>query len=558
MQGGDGSLVLVDLAAAFPSLSQEYMFKVLERQGIPVGLCNAIKQLYINNLQHIKVDGETSPSFLVKSGVRQGCPLSPVLFALALDPFLAYLKRCLPSETLIRAYADDMAIILKSRSLIPIVAKAFQVLSSAASMHVHVGKTVYVPLYATTLFQARKDISDTGWSGMAVAIGFGKYLGYIVGPHATAEMNFEAPMEKVRARSAYWLSMRHLGSFFQVLGFNMCALSVLAFTCQLYMLPSAYVEEATEVALKFMLGPGEWFMGRGSYRGHPFFRARLDLNMQASPRCPHASSIALHYNTCLRFMPDYMTKYHTLYALLGILRYRDGMKVLADSPISSCQAVHDMMRQPCVQREIQKNVSSAGVAAATYQAAFNHLHPIGSVQQQFDARYRERWCKKKLVSSPKVALMASTAIENLKWLSKHVPPRVHMSNVRLHLNAWHTGSRYQQKHGNCLFCRSSMAEDRIEHIFFCPVVQDVLPHRLRSGTPPLVSVDTWLLMRMVKQDRLLMALYVHAIYCMHNLYRHTPDRGEFQKCVQRCVLDIPLKGNLRKFVHDVVSDSSYN
>jgi len=249
-------------------------------------------------------------------------------------------------------------------------------------------------------------------------------------------------------------------------------------------------------------------------------------------------------------MPDVMTKYNHMHALLGILRYCDGMEVLADSPIKSCMAVHEVMWQPAVQRDIQKHMSSAGVAAATYQAAFNHLHPAGSVHQQFDARYRERWCKKKLVSSPKVALLASTAIENLKWLSKHVPPRVHMSNVRLHLNAWHTGKRYQLSDGNCLFCENSRAEDRIEHIFVCPVVQDVLPPRLKSGTPPLVSVDTWLLLRLAKQNRLLMALYVHAIYCMHNLYRHTSDRGEFRKSVERCVLEVSLQDNLRKFVHD--------
>ena len=137
---------------------------------------------------------------------------------------------------------------------------------------------------------------------------------------------------------------------------------------------------------------------------------------------------------------------------------------------------------------------------------------------------------------------------------KTCPLRVHMSNVRLHLNAWHTGARYQKKHTTCLFCNNSTAEDRIEHIFFCPVVQDVMPYRLKAGTPRLVSVDTWLLINMEKQNRLLMALYVHAVYTMHNTYRHTTDRGEFRKSVQRCVLDIPIEGKLRTFVHDIVCD----
>ena len=220
MQGGDGALLLVDLAAAFPSLSQECLFKVPERQKVPAEFLTA----------------------------RQGCPLSPVLFALALDPFLCHLMRALLSDTLIRAYADDMAIVLASRSSLPPVARCFDVLANAAALRVNVAKTEYVPLYQTTVQQANYDIAYCIWSNMRVSMGYGKYLGYCVGPQASADLNFKQPMQKFRARAAYWLSLRKLGSYFQVLGFNMCALSVLTFACQLHLMPEPLRKELCEPA----------------------------------------------------------------------------------------------------------------------------------------------------------------------------------------------------------------------------------------------------------------------------------------------------------------------
>jgi hypothetical protein len=113
LKGRDGTLILIDLTAAFPSLGREYMFRTLKTQGVPDSFINAIGKLYTNNKNFIKLDGKTSEAFTVKSGVRQGCPLSPVLFALALDPFLCYLRHSCPQETMIKAYADDMAVISK-------------------------------------------------------------------------------------------------------------------------------------------------------------------------------------------------------------------------------------------------------------------------------------------------------------------------------------------------------------------------------------------------------------------------------------------------------------
>ena len=76
---------------------------------------------------------------------------------------------------------------------------------------------------------------------------------------------------------------------------------------------------------------------------------------------------------------------------------------------------------------------------------------------------------------------------------------------------------------------------------------------MKSGRLTLVSPDTWLLIALDKPDLLLMALYVHAVYTMHNKYRHSADRGELRKSIERIILDVPLEGKLHNFVARVIN-----
>lgn len=61
--------------------------------GIPQLLIKVIKGMYWGISSLVLVNGSLGWAFLVKSGVRQGCPLCPILFICFIDPLLRMIQR---------------------------------------------------------------------------------------------------------------------------------------------------------------------------------------------------------------------------------------------------------------------------------------------------------------------------------------------------------------------------------------------------------------------------------------------------------------------------------
>ena len=74
------SVVLLDWEKAFDKVTHKGLHDALERMGIHPKLRNLVKQLYKNPTFKIEFEGGTSQWKQQKSGIRQGCPLSPYLF----------------------------------------------------------------------------------------------------------------------------------------------------------------------------------------------------------------------------------------------------------------------------------------------------------------------------------------------------------------------------------------------------------------------------------------------------------------------------------------------
>ena len=78
-------LNFVDFQKAFDSVDRVALWNILRIYGIPEKIINLITNLYEDSECTVLVDGEPTAPFKVKTGVRQCCILSPILFCIAID-----------------------------------------------------------------------------------------------------------------------------------------------------------------------------------------------------------------------------------------------------------------------------------------------------------------------------------------------------------------------------------------------------------------------------------------------------------------------------------------
>ena len=78
-------IISIDQEKAFDRVQWDFMFEVLLRLGVPARFVGYVKTLYTNPTACINVNGNLTTSFPLERGVKQGCPLSMLLYALVAE-----------------------------------------------------------------------------------------------------------------------------------------------------------------------------------------------------------------------------------------------------------------------------------------------------------------------------------------------------------------------------------------------------------------------------------------------------------------------------------------
>lgn len=86
-------MVFADFERAFDILSRKAIWAALDRKHVPEKIVRIIKALYEDTESVILHNGNLSDPIKLNTGVRQGCPLSPLLFVVALDEVMRKANR---------------------------------------------------------------------------------------------------------------------------------------------------------------------------------------------------------------------------------------------------------------------------------------------------------------------------------------------------------------------------------------------------------------------------------------------------------------------------------
>ena len=82
----------IDAQKAFDKIQHPFMIKTLQKMGIEGTYLNIVKAIYDKPTANIILNSEKLKAYSLRSGTRQECPLSPLLFNIVLEVLAIAIK----------------------------------------------------------------------------------------------------------------------------------------------------------------------------------------------------------------------------------------------------------------------------------------------------------------------------------------------------------------------------------------------------------------------------------------------------------------------------------
>ena len=148
-----GFVVGLDQVKAYDRVDQFWLLRVLVAFGLPPGLVLLISDLTNGCRSRIRINGGYSPYFIMKRGIRQGDPLSCLLFNFSIEPLAIKLREKIVGLSIqgltpvkVMLYVDDINLFLCSQDSVPEISKCLAEVSHTVGLKFNLDKTDVKPV----------------------------------------------------------------------------------------------------------------------------------------------------------------------------------------------------------------------------------------------------------------------------------------------------------------------------------------------------------------------------------------------------------------------------
>ncbi len=199
----------MDAEKAFDRIEWSFLWAVLDHVGAGQGFIQMVKTLYNCCSARVLIGSLASSSFALGRGTRQGCPLSPLLFTLSVEPLAQAVWQTVSIQPIIcvntsqknSLYADDILLFVSNISVsVPECLNLFNIFGSLSGYKINWNKSALMPLN-----EAARQESNSLPPLIPIVKQF-TYLGITISPsiHLISNCNYISLLNKIKEDLDRW------------------------------------------------------------------------------------------------------------------------------------------------------------------------------------------------------------------------------------------------------------------------------------------------------------------------------------------------------------------
>lgn len=254
----EGYVLKIDQEKAFDRVSHEYLIGTLKNFGFGDSFIKWIKIFYTSICSSVKCNGFLTNYFKIKNGIRQGCPISALLYVLAAESLQSAIQKndqihgiAIPNTQnfgLVFQHADDTTLTMANRESINEVFKVFELYSVGSGAKINKDKSEIMSIGTGVLTNREIDMYGVKECKDVIQI-----LGVYVGKNLDLcyNMNWKDKIKKLKCILNMWL-LRHISLQGRKTIISSLLMSRLWYTLSVFSIPDWAVIEIKACCIKFL------------------------------------------------------------------------------------------------------------------------------------------------------------------------------------------------------------------------------------------------------------------------------------------------------------------